>query len=150
MQVKNKKKKPSKAPVLVPVLGSSASAPGVRFGAKGKCHLSAADTSPGEPRSRKGGAGGAQCLLGVWGIFGGVPVGPFSWVVGRAAAAGSSGRSTAAHGVLGHSRVLGVGVNPGQFPRDEHPLRCMGGPGTAPFIKVTAVGSTKQRRCDYF
>lgn len=89
-------------------------------------------------------------MLGVWGIFGGVPVGPFSWVVGRAAAAGSSGRSTAAHGVLGHSRVLGVGVNPGQFPRDEHLLRCMGGPGTAPFIKVTAVGSTKQRRCDYF
>lgn len=111
-KLKTKKKKPSKAPVLVPVLGSSASAPGVRFGARGKCHLGAGDTSPGEPRSRKRGVGGVWCSLGVWGIFGGVPAGPFSWVVGRAAVAGSTGRSTAAHGVPGHGRVLGVGGEP--------------------------------------
>lgn len=134
MQVKKKKKRqtPSTAPLLVPVLGSPASlpasAPGVWFGARGKCHLGAGVTAPGVCRSGKGGAGGVHS------VFGGFLV-EFPWVLShgsllpRAEPAGSGGRLPMAGApVLMRSawtrqdQVLGVaGRESGQPPWDKHP-----------------------------
>lgn len=107
--------------------------------------------------------GSGGCPLGVRGIFGGVPVGPFSRVTPAAGRAGScrrqreaaGGRSTGAREkCLDASRPRfgggGEGVRPARVGRASSWACGAEGPGTDPFIKVTAVGSTKQRRCDYF
>lgn len=53
---------------------------------------------------------------------------------------------------LGHIKTefWGLRREPTLPPCSKHPPGTQRGPGTDPFIKVTAVGSAKQRRCDYF
>jgi len=103
-------------------------------------------TSPrcrGPRRSRKGGAGGARRSLGVWGIFGGVPVGPFPRVARLRAAGARAGSGTSRPSSGGGREAASILLLPGA-------RGVRGGPGADPLIKVTAVGSTRQRRCDYF
>lgn len=159
IRVRKKKepKKPSRAPLLVPVLGSPApspaGAPGVGFGTRGKCHLGApGDTALGLQCSQKRGAGGcpvpARCSGDFWwsshGSF-------FMGLMLRAEPAACAGSPSARERVWAQ-RGGGEGV-PGVSPRGVSIFlgeRGWGELGTDPFLKVTAVGSSKQRRCDYF
>lgn len=85
-------------------------------------------------------------------------MGPFSRVApaaGRTSTAGSTGSTGSlpiARAPLDTSRLsFGVGGGGSTTPRAANiPPDTQRGPGTDPFIKVTAVGSAKQRRCDYF
>lgn len=139
----------SKETTQSPTSGSCFGVPSlaVGIGVRSKPHLGAGFRLPAG-LFWEGGAGGARCPLRVWGIFGGVPMGPFSrplplWAEPAAAGSGCPWQQhRCSWEALGHLKAgfWGAGMGVRLSPRGEHPPVL----GTAPFLKVSGVGSAAE------